>query len=71
MIEAKNLTDLGRYHLRPSNRLCARWLPPSWGCAPSHLPPGGRYFSEAFCVITTPKGVQTVYHIQEDESREM
>ena len=38
-----NTTVLGRYHLRQLNWLCARWLPPSWGCAPSHLPPGGRY----------------------------
>ena len=33
----------GRFHLCQSNWLCTRWLPPSWGCAPSHLPPGGRY----------------------------
>ena len=33
----------GRYRPRQSNRLCSRWLPPSWGCAPSHLPPVGRY----------------------------
>ena len=32
-----------RYYLRQSDWLCARWLPPSWGCAPSHLPPVGRY----------------------------
>ena len=34
---------LGRFHLWQSNWLYARWLPPSWGCAPSHLPPVGRY----------------------------
>ena len=34
---------LGRFHLCPLNEQYARWLPPSWGCAPSHLPPGGRY----------------------------
>ena len=34
---------LGRFRLRWSNWFPARWLPPSWGCAPSHLPPGGRY----------------------------
>ena len=34
---------LGRFLLWQSNWLYARWLPPSWGCAPSHLPPVGRY----------------------------
>ena len=34
---------MGRFHHWQSNWLCARWLPPTWGFAPSHLPPGGRY----------------------------
>ena len=32
----ENGIALGRFLLWQSNWLYARWLPPSWGCAPSH-----------------------------------
>ena len=64
----QNLSPPGRYHILSSNWLCARRLPPSWGCAPSHLPPGGRHcgvpplsmrtqcpcFRSLFCSVTIP-----------------